>query len=107
MENYKDFGPQLFRMSISHCPAKRLGVPEEVCNCTKTQLLQGRSFIKQKKALLYFINEMFWSCHCVYDQISSAVCFLLSPAASYISGATLKVDAGQSLYHSMWEIPSA
>lgn len=39
-------------------------------------------------------------------QISSAVCFLLSPAATYISGATLKVDAGQSLYHSMWEIPS-
>lgn len=43
---------------------------------------------------------------CVWVQISSAVCFLLSPAASYISGATLRVDAGQSLYHSMWEIPS-
>ncbi|XP_047445124.1 peroxisomal trans-2-enoyl-CoA reductase isoform X1 [Mugil cephalus] len=39
------------------------------------------------------------------EEISSAVCFLLSPAASYISGATLRVDAGQSLYHSMWEIP--
>lgn len=38
-------------------------------------------------------------------QISSAVCFLLSPGASLISGATLKVDAGQSLYHSMWDIP--
>lgn len=38
-------------------------------------------------------------------QISPAVCFLLSPAASYITGATLKVDAGQSLYHSVWEIP--
>ncbi|MEQ2238841.1 hypothetical protein ILYODFUR_037440, partial [Ilyodon furcidens] len=37
--------------------------------------------------------------------ISSAVCFLLSPGASYVSGATLKVDAGQSLYHSLWEIP--
>uniref|UniRef100_A0A1A8QHT9 Peroxisomal trans-2-enoyl-CoA reductase n=2 Tax=Nothobranchius rachovii TaxID=451742 RepID=A0A1A8QHT9_9TELE len=41
----------------------------------------------------------------VPEEISSAVCFLLSPGASYISGATLKVDAGQSLYHSMWEIP--
>ncbi|XP_028283627.1 peroxisomal trans-2-enoyl-CoA reductase [Parambassis ranga] len=41
----------------------------------------------------------------VPEEVSSAVCFLLSPAASYISGATLKVDAGQSLYHSMWEIP--
>ncbi|KAJ8352359.1 hypothetical protein SKAU_G00238350 [Synaphobranchus kaupii] len=41
----------------------------------------------------------------VPEEISPAVCFLLSPAASYISGATLRVDAGQSLYHSMWEIP--
>uniref|UniRef100_A0A3Q2VYG0 Peroxisomal trans-2-enoyl-CoA reductase n=1 Tax=Haplochromis burtoni TaxID=8153 RepID=A0A3Q2VYG0_HAPBU len=42
----------------------------------------------------------------VPEEVSSAVCFLLSPAASYISGATLKVDAGQSLYTSMWEIPN-
>lgn len=67
MENYKELGPHLFKMSVPFSPAKRLGVPEE---------------------------------------ISSAVCFLLSPAASYISGATLRVDAGQSLYHSMWEIPT-
>uniref|UniRef100_A0A3P8QA70 Peroxisomal trans-2-enoyl-CoA reductase n=1 Tax=Astatotilapia calliptera TaxID=8154 RepID=A0A3P8QA70_ASTCA len=65
MENYKEYGPHLFKMSVPFTPAKRLAVPEEV---------------------------------------SSAVCFLLSPAASYISGATLKVDAGQSLYKSMWEI---
>uniref|UniRef100_A0A669BG53 Peroxisomal trans-2-enoyl-CoA reductase n=1 Tax=Oreochromis niloticus TaxID=8128 RepID=A0A669BG53_ORENI len=67
MENYKEYGPHLFKMSVPFTPAKRLGVPEEV---------------------------------------SSVVCFLLSPAASYISGATLKVDAGQSLYKSMWEIPN-
>ncbi|GLD51378.1 peroxisomal trans-2-enoyl-CoA reductase [Lates japonicus] len=67
MENYKELGPNLFKMSVPFSPAKRLGVPEE---------------------------------------ISSAVCFLLSPAASYISGATLRVDAGQSLYHSTWEIPN-
>ncbi|XP_034087977.1 peroxisomal trans-2-enoyl-CoA reductase isoform X2 [Gymnodraco acuticeps] len=67
MENYKDLGPSLFKMSVPFSPAKRLGVPEE---------------------------------------ISSAVCFLLSPGASYISGDTLRVDAGQSLYHSMWEIPN-
>uniref|UniRef100_A0A667YZM1 Peroxisomal trans-2-enoyl-CoA reductase n=1 Tax=Myripristis murdjan TaxID=586833 RepID=A0A667YZM1_9TELE len=67
MENYKEFGPTLFKMSVPFSPAKRLGVPEE---------------------------------------ISPVVCFLLSPAASYISGATLRVDAGQSLYHALWEIPN-
>ncbi|XP_065097170.1 peroxisomal trans-2-enoyl-CoA reductase [Paramisgurnus dabryanus] len=66
MENYKEFGPALFKMSVAISPAKRLGVPEE---------------------------------------ISPAVCFLLSPAASFINGATLKVDAGQSLYNTLWEIP--
>ncbi|XP_051532462.1 LOW QUALITY PROTEIN: peroxisomal trans-2-enoyl-CoA reductase [Myxocyprinus asiaticus] len=41
----------------------------------------------------------------VPEEISPAICFLLSPAATFITGATLKVDAGQSLYHSVWEIP--
>lgn len=30
MENYKDLGPKIFKMSIPFSPAKRLGVPEEV-----------------------------------------------------------------------------
>eukprot|EP00092_Neocalanus_flemingeri_P009046 GFUD01009737.1.p1 GENE.GFUD01009737.1~~GFUD01009737.1.p1 ORF type:complete len:292 (+),score=88.58 GFUD01009737.1:47-922(+) len=39
-------------------------------------------------------------------EVSSAVCFLLSPGASFISGATLRVDAGGSLYSpQLWEIP--
>ncbi|KAL4609007.1 peroxisomal trans-2-enoyl-CoA reductase [Arapaima gigas] len=41
----------------------------------------------------------------VPEEISPAVCFLLSPAASYITGTSLRVDAGQSLYRSMWDIP--
>ncbi|KAM8838384.1 peroxisomal trans-2-enoyl-CoA reductase [Synchiropus picturatus] len=66
MEHYKELGRELFLMSVPFCPAKRLGVPEE---------------------------------------ISPAVCFLLSPSASFISGATLRVDAGQSLYNAPWQIP--
>ena len=33
------------------------------------------------------------------EEVSSAVAFLLSPAARYVSGATLRVDGGSSLYH--------
>lgn len=32
------------------------------------------------------------------EEVSSAVCFLLSPGAAFINGATLRVDAGSSLY---------
>lgn len=46
MENYKDFGPRLFRMSVPNAPAKRLGVPEEVCNCRETQIPQGKLSMK-------------------------------------------------------------
>ncbi|XP_063284609.1 peroxisomal trans-2-enoyl-CoA reductase-like [Pelobates fuscus] len=39
------------------------------------------------------------------EEISPMVCFLLSSAASYITGETVKVDAGQSLYKAPWEVP--
>lgn len=32
------------------------------------------------------------------EEVASAIIFLLSPSASYITGETLKVDAGESLY---------
>lgn len=32
------------------------------------------------------------------DEVAGAVCFLLSPAANFISGATLRVDSASSLY---------
>ncbi|XP_038606594.1 peroxisomal trans-2-enoyl-CoA reductase [Tachyglossus aculeatus] len=66
MDNYKEIGKEMFGRSSLNCPAKRLGVPEEV---------------------------------------SPLVCFLLSPAASYISGQTINVDGGSSLYTRWWEIP--
>ncbi|KAK3597247.1 hypothetical protein CHS0354_005006 [Potamilus streckersoni] len=39
------------------------------------------------------------------EEISAATCFLLSPAASFISGVTLKVDAAGGLYSTSWDIP--
>ena len=41
------------------------------------------------------------------EEISSAVCFLLCPAASYITGETLKVDGGQSLYDQLNKVTHA
>jgi len=32
-------------------------------------------------------------------EVASAIVYLLSPAASYINGATLRIDAGESLYN--------
>ncbi|CAG5115692.1 unnamed protein product [Candidula unifasciata] len=32
------------------------------------------------------------------EEVSSAVCYLLSPAAAFITGVSVKVDGGQSLY---------
>ncbi|XP_048728098.2 peroxisomal trans-2-enoyl-CoA reductase-like [Ostrea edulis] len=38
-------------------------------------------------------------------EISAAVCFLLSPAAAFISGESLKVDGAASLHGGTWDIP--
>jgi citronellol/citronellal dehydrogenase len=39
------------------------------------------------------------------DEIAAAIAFFASPAAKFITGATLRIDGGQSLWGHTWEIP--
>nr|XP_010334802.1 peroxisomal trans-2-enoyl-CoA reductase [Saimiri boliviensis boliviensis] len=46
-----------------------------------------------------------WSCRAERGQISSVVCFLLSPAASFITGESVDVYGGQCLFSHWYEFP--
>jgi citronellol/citronellal dehydrogenase len=39
------------------------------------------------------------------EEVAASIVFLASPAASFISGATLRIDGAQSLWGHTWEIP--
>ncbi len=39
------------------------------------------------------------------EETAAAIAFLASPAAQYITGATLRLDGGQALWGHTWEIP--
>lgn len=39
------------------------------------------------------------------EETAAAIVFLASPAAQYITGATLRLDGGQALWGNTWEIP--
>ena len=41
------------------------------------------------------------------SEVSGAVCFLLSEAASFVTGATLRIDGAASLGNRMWPLPEA
>ena len=39
------------------------------------------------------------------DEVAASIVFLASPAAQFITGATLRLDGGQALWGRSWEIP--
>ena len=39
------------------------------------------------------------------DEVAASIIFLASPAAQYITGATLRIDGAQSLWGDTWELP--
>ena len=39
------------------------------------------------------------------DEVAAAVCYLLSPAADFITGETLRIDGGGALWGNIFEIP--
>ncbi len=39
------------------------------------------------------------------DEVAAAIVFLASPAAQFITGATLRIDGGQALWGNIWDIP--
>lgn len=41
------------------------------------------------------------------SEVSGAVCFLLSEASAFVSGATLRIDGAASLGNRMWPLPKA
>jgi NAD(P)-dependent dehydrogenase (short-subunit alcohol dehydrogenase family) len=39
------------------------------------------------------------------SEISAVITFLLSPAATYITGETIRIDGGYALWRKTWEVP--
>lgn len=39
------------------------------------------------------------------SEVAAAIVFLLSPAAAYISGESIRIDGGSSLWRKTWEVP--
>jgi citronellol/citronellal dehydrogenase len=39
------------------------------------------------------------------EEVAASIVFLASPAAQFITGATLRIDGGQALWGNLWELP--
>jgi citronellol/citronellal dehydrogenase len=39
------------------------------------------------------------------DEVAASIVFLVSPAAQFITGATLRIDGAQSLWGDTWQLP--
>jgi citronellol/citronellal dehydrogenase len=39
------------------------------------------------------------------DEVAASILFLASPAAQYITGATLRIDGAQALWGDTWDVP--
>ena len=39
------------------------------------------------------------------SEVAAAIVFLLSPAAAYISGESVRIDGASSLWRKTWEVP--
>lgn len=40
------------------------------------------------------------------DEVAASILFLVSPAAQYVTGATLRIDGAQALWGDTWELPA-
>ncbi|XP_068941370.1 peroxisomal trans-2-enoyl-CoA reductase-like [Petaurus breviceps papuanus] len=79
-------------------------------NCISPGIIYSpTAFSNYEKAGVTYMRELFHTCPAkrfgVPEEISSVACFLLSPAASYITGHTVVVDGGITLYSRMLDIP--
>ena len=77
-------------------------------NCVAPGLIEGSGFESYGPAMRPFIDstrhDLPFKRFGSEAEVAAAVTFLLSPAAAYISGETLRVDGGSSLWRKTWEI---
>lgn len=77
-------------------------------NAIAPGLIDGSGFASYGEAVQDFIRSMKKDVPLkrfgTESEIAAATTFLLSPAASYISGATLNIDGASSLWRKAWQI---